>query len=161
MLKTPLFSSIFSFIAAIAWLRTDRPSVRSRVVVVITYRGGAIRLICQDPNNLFYTIYIYIYIHPTFTVAAPTQIQMQSTILGDFLLSIRYKKVTRWRKRRSLPWWAWPLWNSQAQPSELPSLHQCPHTHSMPPQCLQAIQGKTKYFTSYSQHKTRSYQTYQ
>lgn len=36
MLKTPLFSSIFSLIAAMAWLRTDRPSVRSRVVVVIT-----------------------------------------------------------------------------------------------------------------------------
>lgn len=44
-LNTPLFSSIFSLMTVIAWLRTERPSVLSSVVVVITYRGGAIRLI--------------------------------------------------------------------------------------------------------------------
>lgn len=44
-LKTPLFSSIFSLMTAMAWFRTESPSVLSRVVVVITYRGGAIRLI--------------------------------------------------------------------------------------------------------------------
>lgn len=41
-----------------------------------------------------------------------------------------------------LPWWAWPLWSSQARPSELPSLHQCLHTHSTPLQCLQVGEEK-------------------
>lgn len=52
-LKTPRFSSMRSLMAVMAWLSTDRPSVRSRVVVVMTYRGGAIRLIWKEINAHF------------------------------------------------------------------------------------------------------------
>ena len=47
MLNCPSLSSIVSRMTWMAVLSCAMPSVRSKVVVVITYWGGAIRLICE------------------------------------------------------------------------------------------------------------------